>query len=184
VNHPRSIVRTAGAALLIATAAGAASAQVPNPAKSFRLKVGALLPSDGRTKDETQSTHLAGEIDLVLPVSAPGSQTILSLGYSQNSSGDRTLRTVPLTLATVRSAFNPVSGVTGNVYYGAGTGAYFVRATGGGQPTGDKVLFGGFLVAGYRTPAKLFVEAKYHLVGGSVEGLKPRGFSLFLGTQL
>jgi hypothetical protein len=57
-----------------------------------------------------------------------------------------------------------VSALTGNVYFGAGLGAYFVKAD-NGVTSDSSVKPGGFAVAGYQLPNPYFVEAKYHLVG-------------------
>lgn len=163
------------------TAAAQIGAASPLP---VRLKLGAFFPADGATRRETDGTHFSGEIDISVPFLRGAGSSYLSLGYSENFSGDRKLRTVPLSFTQTSAPPNPAEVLTGNLYYGSGVAAYFVRASGGEQPTGDKVLFGGFLLLGYQSPAKLFVEAKYHLVGGRVEGLRPNGLQVFVGTRL
>ena len=83
---------------------------------------------------------------------------------------------IPATISYVFSLPNPATRLTGNVYFGVGGGAYFLRAAGT-----SKVSPGGFAMAGYRfADEKTFVELKYHL-SGSVSGVGARGLALMLG---
>jgi hypothetical protein len=167
----------------------AARAQISNIIP-VRLKLGVLLPTDRETKDLAGSTHLSGEIDVAVPFGGGnGGQTLLSVGYSRGSRGEGRYQVIPVSLTKISSPPNPVGRVTGNVYYGAGVGLYFVQAT--GIPGGDgfssskkRTLFGGSLVAGYQSPLAFFVEGKYHLVTGTVEGYSPNGLSIFIGKRL
>ena len=170
-------------ALALLPAARPAAAQLPDTPLPIRIKAGALLPSSGDTKNQTNDFHLAAEVDLTLPFAIPFGGNIVSLGYSDNVSGDRKLRTIPLTLGTISSPPNPASGATGNIYYGGGIGLYFLRVSGGGLPSKDGARFGGYLTIGYQTPTSLFLEAKY-ITTGEVDGLKPNGFAFYIGTRL
>ena len=165
----------------------AAQAQVGNIIP-IRLKLGVLLPSDRDTKDLAGSTHLSGEIDVSLPSSGGGQQSLVSVGYSRGSRHGGTYTVIPVSLTKISSPPNPAGRVTGNVYYGAGVGLYFVKATGIPQDEGNysksRTLFGTSLVAGYQTPFSFFVEAKYHLVIGTIDGYSPNGLSLFIGRHL
>ena len=71
--------------------------------------------------------------------------------------------------------------MTGNIYAGAGLGAYLVRAQ---TPVASesKTTVGGFGVVGYQFPSKLFVEAKYH-IAGRVNGARPGGLAVMVGTS-
>lgn len=165
----------------------AAQAQVSNIIP-IRVKLGVFLPTDRDTKDLSNSTHFSGEIDVALPFSGgSGGQTLLSVGYSRGSRGDGNYQVIPVSLTKINSPPNPVGRVTGNVYYGAGLGLYFVRANvnlGSEGFTKSRTLFGSSLVAGYQTPTSFFIEAKYHLVIGTVEGYSPNGLSVFIGKRL
>lgn len=152
--------------------AGPAQAQISSPLP-LRVKLGVFLPEDG-------GTSLNGEVDLTVP--APGAgRTVVTAGYAEGSEGGRRLRVIPVTISQVFSPPNPASGLTGNVYFGAGAGAYFLRVSGGGRSE-SKTTLGGFGVAGYQFPGEFFVEAKYH-IAGKVAGLSPNGFAFLLGRR-
>ena len=138
-----------------------------------RIKAGVLLPQDG-------GTAFNGEVDLAVPTPGAG-QTMLTAGYAEGRENGRKLRIIPVTIARIFAPPNPVAGVTGNVYFGIGVGAYFLRASGGGASE-SKTRPGGFAMAGYQFPSALFVEAKYH-VTGEVAGLSPNGVALLLGRR-
>jgi hypothetical protein len=164
-----------------------AQAQVSNIIP-IRLKLGVLLPSDRDTKDLGGNTHLSGEIDVALPFTGgSGGQTLLSVGYSRGSRSGDSFQVIPVSLTKISSPPNPVGRITGNVYYGGGVGLYFVKAnrdSGSDSFSKNRTLFGASLVAGYQTPLAFFVEGKYHLVTGSVEGYSPNGLSIFIGKRL
>ncbi|GEM_PF-1652965 len=183
-RHPLIAALPALSLLLVAGAAPQrpAAAQVNSPLP-IRLKAGVLLPSSGETKRETSNTHFAAEVDVFLPITIPYGGNIATVGYYENFSGDRKLRTIPITLSTISSPSNPVGAVTGNLYYGGGIGAYIMQASGGGEPSKSGTRFGGFLVVGYQTPTNFFAEAKY-IQAGDVDGLRPNGFTFFIGTRL
>ncbi|MES2463760.1 MAG: hypothetical protein V4671_24590 [Armatimonadota bacterium] len=184
---------TALTAVMVASS-HAAQAQVSNIIP-IRVKLGVFLPNDRDTKDLSNSTHFSGEVDVALPFTGgSGGQTLLSVGYSRGSRGDRSYQVIPVSLTKISSPPNPVGRVTGNVYYGAGVGLYFVRAGNYSVSNGNtgssslesksRTLFGASLVAGYQTPLSFFIEGKYHLVTGSVEGYSPNGLSVFIGKRL
>lgn len=150
-----------------------------NPLKA-RLKIGVLLPGQGDTRTFTGSTHFNAEADIAIPNLGQG-RTYASIGYSQGSKNGGRLRSIPLTLTRIFSPPNPVSGVTGNVYFGLGAGAYFLRASGRGASI-NKTRLGGFGVVGYQFPNPFFVEAKYQFVG-KVAGVSPTGLALMVGRR-
>ncbi len=76
---------------------------------------------------------------------------------------------------------NPARGVTGNVYFGAGLGAYFLKATAPGVSE-SKTRPGLFGVVGYQFPNPFFLEAKYHLTG-KVAGVSANGLALMVGRH-
>ena len=181
--------------LLAVTAVTAVMTAAPHAAQAqagnvipIRLKLGVLLPNDRDTKDLAGSTHLSAEIDVSLPSSGGGQQSMISVGYSRGSHSGGTYSVIPVSLTKVSSPGNPAKGLTGNVYYGAGVGLYFVKATGipqdGGNYSKSRTLFGTSLVAGYQTPFSFFIEAKYHVVIGTVDGYSPNGLSVFIGRHL
>lgn len=143
----------------------------------IRAKIGVFLPQDSEAKDFAGSTHINAEIETTLP--ATGLR--LTAGYSQGSRGGRKVRMIPLTVSKVFTPPNPAAGVTGNVYFGLGVGAYLLRASGAGVSE-SKTTIGGFGVAGYQFPNAYFVEAKYHVVG-KVGGVSPNGIALLLGRS-
>lgn len=157
-----------------------AAAQINNPLP-IRVKLGVLLPQHGDTKRDTGDVHFNAEVDLALPLPGAGSRQV-TVGYSQSLESGKKLRAIPVTVAQVFSAPNPAAGITGNVYFGLGFGAYFLRASGGGVSE-SKTRLGGFGMAGYQFPNAFFVEAKYHLVSGKVAGLSPNGLAFLLGRR-
>ena len=181
-----SKIGTMTAALLLAGgswlgASGTAHAQLGKSPLPLRIKAGVLLPSDGDTKDFAGSTLYGVEADLSVPLPGAG-QSTFTAGYFEGRKNGRTFRVIPLTISQIFSAPNPASGLTGNLYYGLGTGVYLLRASGNGDSE-DKTTFGGFGVVGYQLPSgAFFIEGKYH-VAGSVAGLSPRGLSFTLGRR-
>ena len=173
---------------IAAFATAAASCVVaPRPATAqdtgivpIRVKVGVLLPSDSDTKDATGSTHLNGEVDLSLPNFGAG-KYIFTAGYAQGSRDGNKLRVIPITVARVFGPPNPLRGVTGNVYFGVGAGAYLLKASAVGQSE-SKTTFGGFGMIGYQFPNPYFIEAKYH-VAGSVNSISPNGVAILVGRH-
>lgn len=157
-----------------------AAAQINNPLP-VRIKLGVLLPQNGTTKRDTGDAHFNAEVDVALPVPGLGGKQV-TVGYSQSLESGRKLRVIPVTVSQVFSPPNPAAGLTGNVYFGLGVGAYFLRASGEGASE-SKTRIGGFGVAGYQFPNAFFVEAKYHLVSGKVAGLSPNGLAFLLGRR-
>ena len=168
------------AAAVIGVGLGHKPAAAQDSPLPIKVKLGVLLPTDGDTKDFAGNTHFMGEVDLNIPLPGVGN-TVLTAGYSQGSRGGRKLRVIPLTIAQVFSPPNPAAGLTGNVYFGVGVGAYLLRASGDGD-TENKTTFGGFGVVGYQFPNAYFVEAKYH-VAGDVAGLSPNGPAFLVGRK-
>jgi hypothetical protein len=163
--------------------AGCTAAARPAAAQStglvpLRVKVGVLLPQGG-ARDFAGSTHFDGEVDVRIPGLGAGN-TYVTAGYSDGSKSGRHLRMIPLTISRLYGAPNPAAGVTGNVYFGVGAGAYFLRASGGGV-SDSATRLGGFGVVGYQFPSRYFLEAKYHLVAGKVAGVRPNGLALMIG---
>lgn len=166
----------------------------------IRLKLGAYLPSDRDTRNLSASTHLSGEIDVALTrPGSSGGQTLLSIGYSYKSGNEFESRSsyqvIPVSLTQIFSPPNSVGRRTGNIYYGAGVGLYFVRAFDTVDITrltppssyvysARRTLIGASLVVGYQTPSVFFIEGKYHVVTDTVEGYSPNGLSLFVGIRL
>jgi len=172
--------------LIAGTFSGGAVLSAANPAQAqlsllpkIRAKVGVYQPT-GDTKDFSGNTHLAGEVDLGLPFL---SGTYLSAGYSKGSDAGRDLRVIPITLSKVFSPPNPAQRLTGNVYFGVGAGAYFLRASDSALGVSQsKTVPGAFGVVGYQFPNPFFVEAKYR-VTGSVSGVNANGLTLMVGRN-
>ncbi len=145
----------------------------------FRVKAGAFFPQ-GRSKDFAGSTNFIVEGDAAIPNFSAG-KFFVSAGYSEGRRHGFKLRTIPITIGRYFAPPNPLKSVTGNVYAGAGLGAYIIRAT---TPVASdsKTTIGGFGVVGYQFPSKLFVEAKYH-VTGRVGNSRFNGLALMLGTS-
>ena len=174
-----TILALVGGAVLGAT--GTARAQLGRSPLPLRVKAGVLLPSDGDTKDFAGSTLYGAELDLSAPLPGVGQYTFTA-GYYEGRRSGRTFRVIPLTVSQIFSAPNPASGLTGNLYYGLGAGAYLLRASGNGESE-DKTAFGGFGVVGYQLPSgAFFIEGKYH-IASSVAGLSPGGLSFMLGRR-
>ena len=145
----------------------------------FRAKVGAFFPQ-GSGQDFAGKTNFVIEGDLAIPNLSAG-KLFVSAGYIQGSNNGFKLRTIPITVGRYFAAPNPLKGITGNIYAGAGLGAYLVRAQ---TPVSSesKTTVGGFGVVGYQFPSKLFVEAKYH-IAGRVNGARPGGLAVMVGTS-
>jgi hypothetical protein len=145
-----------------------------------RVKLGVLYPTDSTTRTATGSVHLGGEVDVALP-KLLGGKYIVSAGYFNGSDGGNKLRMIPVTIGRYFQPPNPAKSLTGNVYAGAGIGAYFVRGQVGGV-SDSKTTIGGYGSVGYQFPNPFFVEAKYH-IAGKVNGLRPGGLTLMVGRH-
>lgn len=161
------------------------SAQAQNSPLPIRLKLGVLSAQDRDVRNYVGSTLYGGEVEVGLP-GITGGQTVVSLGYFERRRSGNSFRTIPLTISRLYSPPNPTSGLTGNVYFGFGGGLYYLHK--GGGDSDNETTFGGFGVVGYRFPRRLaifdLVEAKFHLVAGSANGLTPNGFTFMAGIQL
>lgn len=145
-----------------------------------RVKLGGLYPTSGDTRDLTGSAHFGGEVDVALP-KLLGGKYLLSAGYFEGRDNGNKLRMIPLTIGRYFQPPNPAGALTGNVYFGAGLGAYLVRGQVGGA-SDSKTTIGGYGSVGYQFPNPYFVEAKYHLVG-KVNGLRPGGLAIMVGRH-
>lgn len=170
-------VAICGAALIPARAAKAQGTGL----LPLRIKIGALLPTESRTKNRTGSVIPAAELDLRIPrlFAGGGGGTYASIGY-QDRGG---LRTIPLTLSRTFAPKNPLKVVTGNPYFGLGAGVYFLQGNDKIGRSESKTTFGGFAQVGYQFPNPYFIEAKYQLVSGKADGLSPNGLLLFVGRK-
>ena len=146
----------------------------------LRAKLGVLYPTNGATRDATGNIHLGGEVDVALP-KLFGGKYLISAGYFEGRDNGNKLRMIPLTIGRYIQPPNPVGALTGNVYFGAGVGAYLLRAQAGGV-SDSKTTIGGYGSVGYQFPNPYFVEAKYHLVG-KVNGLRPGGLAITVGRH-
>lgn len=178
--------KTTRVACAVLIAASVAALGVGKPALAqetgaipLRAKLGLFLPG-GDAKDFAGGTQFSGEVDVAIPSLGAG-RTFFTAGYYQGSEDGRRLRMIPLTAGRLFSLPNPAGGVTGNVYFGLGAGAYLLRTSGGGR-SGSKTAPGGFAVVGYQFPNPFFVEAKYH-VAGSINGISPNGLAVLVGRR-
>lgn len=175
--------------LLIPAVAVCATALIPARAAKaqdtgllpVRVKVGALLPTESRTKDRAGDIIPAAELDLRIPrlFGTSGGSTFASIGY-QDRGG---LRTIPITISRTFSPKNPLKVVTGAPYFGLGAGVYLLNGDDKFGSSESKTTFGGFAQAGYQFPNPYFIEAKYQLVAGKADGLSPNGLLLFVGRR-
>ena len=172
----------AAATLLPATAARAQAAPatvVPH----LRIKLGIFNPGDSSTRAFAGGTLPNGEIDASVPESTSSGTSMLSIGYTEGRKDGRDFRDVPIGLSEVNFMGNPASGITGNVYLGGGAALHIIHVGGDGESSDKKVL-GVFLQGGYQTPTSFFIEAKYYIAGGTVDGLKTTGLAIFLGKKI
>ncbi len=93
--------------------------------------LGLFLPG-GDAKDFAGGTQFSGEVDVAIPSLGAG-RTFFTAGYYQGSEDGR-LRMIPLTAGVLFSLPNPAGGVTGNVYFGLGAGAYLLALRAAGAP--------------------------------------------------
>jgi hypothetical protein len=145
-----------------------------------RAKIGVLYPTNSGTRNLTGSTHLGGEVDVALP-RLLGGRYMVSAGLFQGSDSGNKLRMIPITIGRYFQPPNPVGSLTGNVYFGAGVGAYLLRGQAGGT-SDSKISPGAYASAGYQFPNPYFIEAKYHLTG-KVNGLRPGGLAVMVGRH-
>lgn len=145
-----------------------------------RVKLGGLYPGNGNTRNATGNVHLGGEVDVALP-KLFGGKYFLSASYLQGSDNGNKLRMIPLTIGRYFQPPNPAKSLTGNVYAGAGLGAYLLRGQ-VGATSDSRTTIGGYGSVGYQFPNPYFVEAKYHLTG-KVNGLRAGGLSLMVGRH-
>lgn len=178
LRFERIIIALAAASGAVASAGQSACAQGTG-AIPVRAKIGAFLPG-GDAKDFAGSTHLSGEVDVAIPALGAG-RTFVTAGYYSGSEDGRRLRMIPVTVGRLFSPPNPAGRVTGNVYFGLGVGAYFLRTSGGGR-SDSKTAPGGFGMVGYQFPNPFFIEAKYH-VAGSIRGISPNGLAILVGRR-
>jgi len=146
-----------------------------------RVKIGALLPSQGAAKDNAGSVVPAAEVDVRIPSFLGGS--FATIGYQERSKSGGRLRVIPLTISRTFSPPNPAGRLTGNVYAGLGAGAYLLEGRGIGGNSINRTTLGGFAQIGYQTPSKFFIEAKYQLTAQRAGGLSPNGLLLFVGRS-
>ena len=146
----------------------------------FRVKLGGMYPTNSNTRNATGNVHLGGEVDMALP-RLFGGKYFLSASYLQGSDNGNKLRVIPLTIGRYFQPPNPAKSLTGNVYAGAGLGAYLLRGQ-VGATSDSKTTIGGYGSVGYQFPNPYFVEAKYHLTG-KVNGLRAGGLTLMVGRH-
>lgn len=176
----RNRIVCAGALLLALCGLGAQKAQAQDTGLvPVRVKLGVNLIRSGTAKNVAGSTGYGAEADVAIPKLFGVTNTFVSAGLFQNSSGGR-IRMIPVTIGRYFSPPNPVSAATGNVYFGAGLGPYFVHVANGTDT--NKTTFGGFASVGYQFPNPYFIEAKYHLVG-KVGGLNPSSLVIMAGRH-
>jgi hypothetical protein len=172
----------AGITLLLAASVPAHAQQSPIP---VRLKLGVLNVQDRGTRRHVGSTLFGGEAEVTLPSMAAG-QTSIGIGYYERRDNGNSFRVIPITVTRLFSPPNPASSLTGNLYFGAGAGVYYLRK--GGTDADDETTLGGFGVVGYQFPKPILffdsVEAKYHATLGSANGVRPNGISIMLGRRL
>jgi hypothetical protein len=177
-KHILSSTLVAGFALL-SVAPHAAQAQSTGLVP-FRVKIGALLPSQSATRDSAGSVVPSAEVDMRIPRFLGAD--FVSLGIQDRSHNGGKLQVVPVTISRTFQPPNPVGGITGSPYFGVGGGAYFLNARNNGDSK-SKVAPGVFGQAGYQFPNKFFVEAKYQVVAGKAAGLRPDGLILSIGRS-
>jgi len=177
----RIMAASAGVLLMTMAGMGAKQAQAQDTGLlPVRVKLGVNLLRSSAAKNVAGSTGYGAEADIAIPKLFGMTSTFVSAGLFQNSSGGR-IRMIPVTVGRYFSPPNPVSSATGNVYFGAGLGPYFLRASNAGTSV-SKTTIGGFASVGYQFPNPYFVEAKYHLVG-KVGGLNPSSLVVMAGRH-
>jgi hypothetical protein len=168
------------AAASVFIAAGPQPAKAQETVLPIRLKLGVLLPTDSDVRDLVGNPIFSGEVQVDLPSLGQG-RSAVSLGYLERGSHGNSFRAIPLTLTRFFSPPNPLAGTTGNLYFGGGVGVYFLHRGGDGSANATK--FGIHGVVGYQFPNPWFVEGKYHLVSGGVNGLSPNGLDIYVGRK-
>ncbi len=172
-------------------------APLPPPPFKYRVKIGALFPSDGDTRRVTGSTHLRLEAD-AFPTRVQrgyfrGSAFFVTFGYSQNTQNKgRDLRIGSVSLSQVVTLPGRPTGPEGRrrpsrLSIGASYGFYLLSLSrseagdGDGGRTNGQV--GADFYADYLVGHGTFVEAKYHTLFGGVNGFFGSGPSLLVGHR-
>src|SRR5688500_5920164 len=102
-NACAPLLLAAGIAFRLYTPATARAQSSPIP---IRLKLGALLASDGDVRTFSGSPLLAAELDVDLPQVATG-KTRISIGYYGRSKSGRSFTAIPVTIARIFTPPNP-----------------------------------------------------------------------------
>ncbi|MBC8102401.1 MAG: hypothetical protein H7Z41_07415 [Cytophagales bacterium] len=166
----------------------------PPPFK-YRLKFGALFPSDADTRRDTGETHLRVELD-AFPRRVPqgrlrGATLYVTLGYSEDtqkkarglrigSASISQLITLPGRKLDPQGRREP-----GRFGFGGGYGLYLLSVSGeqSGERTTTNAQFGTDVFAEYYLGRSAFVQAKYHTLFGGVKGYFGSGPSLLIGGR-
>lgn len=161
------------AAAAFALAGASASAQsLPLVGPPNGIAVGVFNPSSSSAKAAGNSQFTA-ELRYGLPgVPLTPTRTVLSAGYEGGSKNGVSSTIIPLTIGEYTGSGNANPFGAGQLYFGAGTGAYIVNQTG----KSNKVSFGGFVGAGYNI-SLLFAEARYQFAPNA------NGFLFNLGLR-
>lgn len=166
-------------------AGGGAQAQAPEAApvtKPITIKLGAFFPSDSALKDVIGKTWFNAGADYAF--SKVGDQQNLMplayVDYAGKSGNGLTVSYVGVGPG-VRYYLSPPGAGTVTPYVGAGLGAYFLRASGGGD-SANKTKFGFKLNAGVEFQQMYLVEASY-TNAGSESGTRFDGFNLQVGVR-
>ena len=152
--------------------------------KQNAFKLGVFRPQDGDVREAIGKTWFMAAYERTIKTMAQGGDLTVELGYTQKN-GDVDARVIPLTL-NYRVSMAPSgegmeeSSSTGQAYYGAGLGAYFVRFA-DDVGSESKTKFGANVFIGYGDKDWL-LELKYHFVS-KIEDVRPGGFALMAGYK-
>ncbi len=170
---------------LCGLAGAGAQAQAPDAApvtKPITIKLGAFFPSNGAVKTVVGKTWFGAGADYAF--SKVGDQQNLMplayVDYAGKSGNGLTVRYIGVGPGVRYYLSAPAAGTT-TPYVGAGLGAYFLHASGGGASY-NKTKFGFKINAGVEFQQMYLLEANY-TNAGSESGTRLDGFNLQVGAR-
>ena len=167
---------------LCGIAAGARADDAEPVQKPITIKLGIFLPSNGDIKNAIGKTWFSAGADYAFNKQGAG-QSLMPLAYVDYAG--RSSHGINADFAGVgaglRGYGSPPGTSTMAPYFGAGVGAYFIHASGGGNSTND-TRFGGKINIGVEFQQTYLLEANY-TYAGKVSGTTVDGFNIQAGLR-
>lgn len=172
-----------GALGALLCAAAGAQAQTAEPVqKPITIKLGVFLPSNGDVKDVLGKTWFSAGADYAFNKQGD-TQNVMPLAYVDYAGSNKNgVKANFIGVgAGVRYYTSPPGTSSTTPYVGAGVGAYFIHASGGGDST-NNTRIGGKINLGVEFQQMYLVEANY-TYAGKVSGTTLDGFGIQAGVR-